>query len=443
MEMKKYKLGEIAKIYNGSTPSTLDSSNYDGDIIWATPKDLSDQNSKYFSQGARNISQKGFNSCSTQMIPANNILMSSRAPIGLFAINSVDCCTNQGFKNIVLDKSISDVDFMYYFLKYHVKEIEALGSGTTFKEVSKASFEKYEISIPSLPTQQKIAAVLSALDDKIALNRRINAKLEAMAKRLYDHWFVQFDFPGTDGKPYKSSGGKMEYNATLKREIPAGWEVKRLGEVISKIDSGKRPAGGIDKSLTSGIPSLGAECIDELGVFDFSATPFIDFSYSEKMKTGKIENNDILIYKDGAYVGKTTLFRDNFPYKDAFVNEHVFLIHANKETLEEYLYFVLTQKTYFQIMQNLGKAKAAQPGLNREDLQNILLLIPSDDRVLAFHKKVEPLFAQIFNNAKTMGKLTALRDRLLPLLMTGQVEVKKQNDFSGRMCYNCELGDSE
>ena len=177
MELKKYKLGEIAEIYTGSTPSTKEFDNYDGNIVWATPKDLSDQNSKYFYQGSRNITQKGFDSCSTQLIPANNILMSSRAPIGLFAINKVDCCTNQGFKNIVLDKKITDVDFMYYFLKYHVKEIEALGSGTTFKEVSKTSFEKYEISIPSLDNQQKIASVLSALDDKIALNRRMNAKL--------------------------------------------------------------------------------------------------------------------------------------------------------------------------------------------------------------------------------------------------------------------------
>lgn len=268
--------------------------------------------------------------------------------------------------------------------------------------------------------QQKIAAVLSALDDKIALNRRMNAKLEQMAKRFYDHWFVQFDFPNADGKPYKSSGGKMVYSDVLKREIPAGWEVKRLGEIISKIDSGKRPSGGIDKSLKYGIPSLGAECIDDLGVFDFSGTPFIDFSYKEKMTNGKIENNDILIYKDGAYVGKTTLFRDNFPYKEAFVNEHVFLIHAKKEEFEEYLYFTLTQKIYFQIMQNLGKAKAAQPGLNREDLQNILLIIPNNNLISDFNKKVEPLFAQVFNNAKTTGKLTAL----LPLLMNGQVEVR-------------------
>ena len=420
-EFKKYKLGDIAKIYNGSTPSTLDASNYDGDIIWATPKDLSDQNSKYFSKGARNITQKGFDSCSTQMIPANNILMSSRAPIGLFAINTIDCCTNQGFKNIVLDKAIADVDFMYYFLKYHVKEIEALGSGTTFREVSKTAFEKYEISIPSLPTQQKIASVLSKLDRKISVNREINRNLEELAKQIYDYWFVQFDFPNEEGKPYKSSGGKMVWNEFLKREIPADWEVKRLGEILVKIDSGKRPAGGINKALKSGIPSLGAECIDDLGVFDFSSTPFIDNSYRNKLTTGKICNNDILVYKDGAYVGKITLFRDNFPYEEVFVNEHVFLIHAQEECLEEYLYFSLKQKAYFQIMQNLGKAKAAQPGLNREDMQNILLIVPNKNIVSVFHNKVGLLFENLFNNARAIGNLSSLRDNLLPLLMNGQV----------------------
>ena len=250
---------------------------------------------------------------------------------------------------------------------------------------------------------------------------KINRNLEELAKQIYDYWFVQFDFPNEDGKPYKTSGGKMVWNEILKRKIPVEWEVKPLGEIIIKLDSGKRPVGGIDKALKSGIPSLGAECIDDLGVFDFSSTSFIDFSYRERMSTGKIGNNDILIYKDGAYVGKTTLFRDNFPYEEAFVNEHVFLIHAQEEHLEEYLYFSLKQKTYFQIMQNLGKAKAAQPGLNREDIQSIFLIVPNKEIATDFHKKVELLLAKIFNNAKSIGYLTNLRDTLLPLLMNGQV----------------------
>lgn len=179
MELKKYKLGDIAEIINGSTPSTADADNYDGEIIWITPKDLSDQKSKYIEKGSRNITEKGYNSCSTQMIPSYNILMSSRAPIGLLAINKVDCCTNQGFKNIVVNKSICNVDYLYYYLKFHITEIEALGSGTTFKEVSKASLQKFEISIPSLEIQNKIASTLSNLDQKIALNRQINQNLRA------------------------------------------------------------------------------------------------------------------------------------------------------------------------------------------------------------------------------------------------------------------------
>ena len=101
----KVRLKDIAEVINGSTPSTQNPEYYDGDIIWITPKDLSDQNSKYIYSGERSITQAGYNSCSTKMIPENNILMSSRAPIGLLAINKVECCTNQGFKSLIVDKT--------------------------------------------------------------------------------------------------------------------------------------------------------------------------------------------------------------------------------------------------------------------------------------------------------------------------------------------------
>ena len=175
--MTTYKLKDIAKVCNGSTPSTTDSANYDGDIVWITPKDLSVQKTKYVLKGERNITLKGFNSCSAQMIPANNILMSSRAPIGLLAINKTDCCTNQGFKNLIVNCDKVDVDYLYYFLKHHMQEIIALGSGTTFKEVSKSALENYELSIPSLQKQKQIAHILSSIDDKIQLNKQINQNL--------------------------------------------------------------------------------------------------------------------------------------------------------------------------------------------------------------------------------------------------------------------------
>lgn len=425
MELKKYKLGEITNIYNGSTPSTKEADNYDGDIIWATPKDLSDQQSKYFYCGSRNITKKGFNSCSTQMIPANNILMSSRAPIGLFAINKVDCCTNQGFKNIVLDKKNADVDFMYYFLKYHVKEIEALGSGTTFKEVSKASFEKYEISIPTLESQQKIAAVLSALDDKIALNRRLNAKLEQMAKRLYDHWFVQFDFLNENGKPYKASGGKMVWNETLKREIPEGWEVKKLGTLFTT----NRGISYSTKTITGnkGIPMINLASFSPDGSYKIDGIKIYTGEYTEE-KTLKpfdlvmcnTQQTAIDFSKD--IIGKALLVPDIFE-GDITSSHHVNTLKVQNEKLKFYLYHLFNTDYFHAYISHYASGTNIM-GLDFAGVENYSAVIPSEEILSKFADFTLDIEMKKSEIIRENTKLVALRDKLLPLLMNGQVEVK-------------------
>ena len=417
-ELTKYKLGEIAKIYNGSTPSTLDASNYDGDIIWATPKDLSDQNSKYFSKGARNITQKGFDSCSTQMIPANNILMSSRAPIGLFAINTVDCCTNQGFKNIVLDKAIADVDFMYYFLKYHVKEIEALGSGTTFREVSKTAFEKYEISIPSLPTQQKIASVLSKLDRKISVNRKINRNLEELAKQIYDYWFVQFDFPNEEGKPYKSSGGKMVWNEILKRKIPADWEVKKLNACLKHINTGLNPRDNF--VLGNGtIKYITVKNLTTDGTIDFSGCDLID----ENARTivherSKISKGDIL-FASISPLGRCYIIQEQPEKWD--INESVFSIRPNQKIITpEYLYCYLTSEWFMKKAEKEATGSIFA-GIRMAALNAMTIIVPDEKVLNRFSSLIKPIFEQKDKLFNEIQHLTKLRDELLPLLMNGQV----------------------
>ena len=135
---------DFAEIKNGATPSTADEANYGGDIVWITPKDLSDQQSKFVYQGERNITKQGFDSCSTSMLPTNSVLMSSRAPIGLVSIAKHEVCTNQGFKGFI-PKSISDSIYLYYYIKHHIKQIEQLGTGTTFKEVSRDDLCKFPI----------------------------------------------------------------------------------------------------------------------------------------------------------------------------------------------------------------------------------------------------------------------------------------------------------
>ena len=139
-------LVDFAEIKNGATPSTSDDTNYGGDIVWITPKDLSDQQSKFVYQGERNITKQGLDSCSTSMLPINSVLMSSRAPIGLISIAKHEVCTNQGFKSFI-PKNMEDSIYLYYYIKHHIKQIEQLGTGTTFKEVSRDDLCNFSILV--------------------------------------------------------------------------------------------------------------------------------------------------------------------------------------------------------------------------------------------------------------------------------------------------------
>lgn len=162
---KTKAIEDIADVYNGATPSTINEQNYGGDIVWITPKDLSDQKQKFVYQGERNISQAGYNSCSTHLLPPNTILMSSRAPIGLLSIAKTELCTNQGFKSFV-PKAENISTYLYYYLNIHIKQIEQLGTGTTFKEVSREDVLKFPILKPSDAILDLWEKQVSALNNK-------------------------------------------------------------------------------------------------------------------------------------------------------------------------------------------------------------------------------------------------------------------------------------
>lgn len=167
---------DFAEIKNGATPSTTDDANYGGNIVWITPKDLSDQQSKFVYQGERNITKQGFDSCSTSMLPTNSVLMSSRAPIGLVSIAKHEVCTNQGFKSFI-PKNIENSIYLYYYIKHHIKQIEQLGTGTTFKEVSRDDLCKFPILVVGANEAYK---QWIELQDKIA-NKQFVLKKEITA----------------------------------------------------------------------------------------------------------------------------------------------------------------------------------------------------------------------------------------------------------------------
>lgn len=222
-------------------------------------------------------------------------------------------------------------------------------------------------------------------------------------------WFVDLRFPGYEDTPIVDG-------------VPEGWKKCLLGDINCSLESGSRPKGGIDASLVDGVPSIGAENVIGLGCYNYSSEKLITKDFFSKMKRGKLCDKDILIYKDGAYIGRTSLFQDGFPHLEAAVNEHVFLLHAADEHIQYYLFFTLYQQEYYQKMQKLNK-NAAQPGINSKAMMSLPVLLPTEDILDGFDSFATPLMHKIFNLAKQNRRLELARDRLLPKLMSGEIEV--------------------
>ena len=313
----------------------------------------------------------------------------------------------------VIPNENADKNYLYYLLntesfKYSICN-RAYGAANQ-ANVSPSDIENIKWNFPPLPTQQKIASILSAYDNLIQNYKKQIEALQTAASELYKEWFVRFRFPG-----YQT--------AEFENGIPEGWKYLKLSEFGYEVESGNRPAGGIDDSLEDGIPSLGAESIDKLGYFDYSNVKLVPREFYDKMKRGHGKDNDILLYKDGAYIGKVTLFRNGFPFKEYAVNEHVFLLRSNNKDYQNYLYFTLNMSQYFTQMQNLNR-NAAQPGLARGDLDRIKILVPNEKGIEKFNKLINPMIDNIFSYSKQITNLTQQRDLLLPRLMSGKLEVE-------------------
>lgn len=413
-EWKEYKLSEIGKIVGGATPSTKNPNFYDGNIPWITPKDLTNWKDVYISKGERSITEAGYNSASCKMMPSGTVLFTSRAPIGYIAIAANEVCTNQGFKSVVPNPDLVDSTFLYYALLYNRERIKSLGSGTTFAEISGKVMGNVTIAIPSLSEQKEIAAILSDLDDKIAVNRRICENLESQAQALFKHWFVDYT-PFKDGNFLESELGM----------IPEGLIYKRIEEIPHTLETGKRPAGGV-KGIESGIPSIGAENIKGLGCYDYSKTKFVPEEYAASMKKGKIKGYELLIYKDGGkpgyFIPNFAIFGEGYPYKEMCLNEHVFKLDFRNKGYSLFAYFFFKTKQIMSYLNAQG-AKAAIPGINSKDIEAIMMPSLENECVQNYCNEVEDIITQILVLSKESSRLSALRDTLLPKLLSGQIKL--------------------
>lgn len=313
----------------------------------------------------------------------------------------------------IVPKNNASLSYIYYVLQTQaMKEMiccRAYGAANQVN-VSPKSIMSIKWNFPSSDVQHRIASILSTYDTFIENNTKRIRLLEKMAENLYKEWFVRFRFPGHE-------------NVEMENGLHKGWKVEKLGEWGIELETGKRPKGGIDGSIKDGCPSLGAECIKELASFDYSSVKMVPKDFYDSLKRGKNSGNDILLYKDGAYIGKVTMFRDSFPYSEYSINEHVFFLSPMNIKYRNYLYFTLHQKEFFAVMQILNR-NAAQPGLSRSDVERIKIVVPPSKIVELFDLQVERMLKVIFSLAKQNSLLARQRDLLLPRLMSGKLEVK-------------------
>lgn len=411
MSWEKVKIEDICtKVTSGGTPKSTNAEFYNPkEVPWLKTGEV---NYCRIFDTENYISKEGLARSSAKLIPVNSVIVAMYGQgdtAGRVAINKIPLCTNQACCNLIINHDIADFEYVYYALSTMYDKLVSLKNGGAQPNLNAGIIKAIEIPFPELEKQHFIAAILSAYDNLIENNQKQIKLLEEAAQRLYKEWFVNLRFPGYE-------------NVKVVDGVPEGWRITAIGDIGCQIESGSRPKGGIDSSLRNGIPSIGAENVIGLGKYNFTSDKYVSSEFYDSMKRGKLKDRDILVYKDGAYIGKTSLFQDGFPHKIASVNEHVFLLHTENENLQYYLFFTLYQHEYFLKMQKLNK-NAAQPGINAKSMLSLNVLLPPLDLVQEFDMFATPIMKSIFAKAKQNRKLAQARDRLLPKLMSGELEV--------------------
>lgn len=412
MEWKEVRLGDVCtRVCSGGTPKSTNLSYYGGEIPWLNTKEI-DFNRIYSTE--KTITDSGLNNSSAKWIVPNTVTVAMYgATAGKSCIVKVPMTTNQACCNLTINDEVADYEFVYYTLKNDYTTLASLANGGAQQNLNAQIIKDYVLQMPSLADQRRIASILSSLDRKIELNNKINADLEEMAQAIFRNWFVDFE-------PFK--GGKF-VDSELGM-IPEGWKVSQIADIPHILETGKRPKGG---AVEKGIPSVGAEHVKGMCAYDYSKTKYINCEFAAKLKTGKINGYELMIYKDGGkpgyFIPNFSIFGEGYPFENCYLNEHVFKLDfdGNKEFNIFCYFFFKTEQimSYF----NAQGAKAAIPGINKKDVENIYIFSPDNESVIKFGEFAYPLFKQMLKNAIENRTLSTLRDTLLPRLMSGELEV--------------------
>ena len=391
MEYQRYQLRDIGDIVSGATPKTTVAENFGGAIPWLTPADLSGYTQKYISRGKRNLTQLGYDSCSTQIMPSGTVLFSSRAPIGYTAIAKNPICTNQGFKSIV-PKPFVNSEFLYYQLIYLRKTIQDMGSGTTFKEISAKKFGAVQVTIPPLVEQEhiisRIEELFSQLDASVAELKTAKERLKVYRQAVLKEAFSKFD-----GSIEKTISSVCENIVDCPHSTPK-WVQK----------------GKLCLRTTNFKP----------GYLNLSEKNYVsEETFCERISRLAPKPGDVLFSREGAILGIACIIPDGL---EVCMGQRMMLLRPSEDLLNKYLmYYLNSPKARTLIIENVGGT--ASPHINVGDIKNFTIPIIPFAQQQSVVAEIESRLSVCDNIEKTVGtalqQAEALRQSILKIAFEG------------------------
>ena len=425
MELKKYRIGDLVQVTRGAS---LGGEFYatQGNYVRLTCGNFDYRNNCFKeNQSKDNIYYTGGFKEEFLLEKGDIITPLTEQAIGLLGSTaripeSGKYIQSQDIAKIDCNESLLDKDFAFYLISSACvkQQLSAAAQQTKIRHTSPDKIKECTVWIPSLDIQKRIGRILTDIDNKIAINRQINDNLEAMAKQLYDYWFVQFDFPNVEGKPYKSSGGAIVWNEKLKREIPQGWSDCVLGDYIGRITNGLNPRKnfvlGSGNNYYVTIRSLVGTTIDWN-----NCDRCDDEALSKINSRSQLQIGDIIFSAIGT-IGRTYYILEEPTNWN--ISETSFTLRA-KENIPNDFFYGMLRSNEIQIKADKAAMGSTLRCLVMDSLCSLQYIEIPSYMMKLFATKVSPLYRQIHRNNKEIAELTKQRDELLPLLMNGQASV--------------------
>ncbi len=424
---KYRKIGNVVQIRRGASPRPIDDYVGNYGMPWVKISDATADKGRFVWSTALCIKEEGVPK--SVVVNPGELIISNSATPGLPKIMKIKACIHDGWLKVDKYNGITR-DFLYYSIKHHVKRLVIQGNGSIFTNLKTDILKDFPIPVPdSIQEQEQIAKVLSIIEDRIELNNKINAELEARAKLVYDYWFVQFDFPDKDNKPYKSSGGKLVWSEELKRDIPEGWEVFNLASLIKESKNGDWGSESMNEGLTKCFCIRGADINGLNGTENFDPpVRYIDKSHINR----QLNSDDLIIEISGgspiqstgrmAHISSDVLVRlvngvvcSNFCKAISLKNSKL------SYAISRYWTHLYDSGTFFNYE---GKTSGIKNLLFDQLVKDVKIPLPIDETLVNQYSDLEEkLDKQKQNNLIQNKELAELRDWLLPMLMNGQVKV--------------------